>query len=66
MSANDTNTSGDWQPVATAPDGVEVHTKIDDENGCRNETTLTRSGNLWWFPDRSMYVYCRPTHWRPK
>ena len=53
----------DWQPAATAPEGVEVHTKIDDEDGCRNEQTLVRRGRLWWFPDGSMYVYYRPTHW---
>lgn len=21
--------------------------------------------NLWWFPDRSMYVYYVPTFWKP-
>mgnify|MGYP001580513711 FL=1 len=56
---------GPWQPVSPAPENVEVQTKIDDERGCRNETTLVRDGRLWWFPDRSMYVYYTPTHWRP-
>ncbi len=46
------------------PDGEIVMTKIDDENGCRNEQKLKRQGNLWWFPDGSMYVYYRPTHWK--
>ena len=46
------------------PEGVVVETKIDDERGCRNETTLKRSKNLWFFPDGSMYVYYIPTHWR--
>lgn len=55
-----------WQTIESAPEGVEVETKIDNEQGCRNETTLTRRGNLWWFPDMSMYVYYRPTHWRDK
>ena len=41
-----------------------VETKIDDENGCRNETTLKRQGTLWFVPDGTMYVYYRPTHWR--
>lgn len=54
----------DWKPIETAPEGVVVKTKIDDADGCRNETTLKRDGNLWWFPDGSMYVYYRPTHWR--
>ncbi len=46
-------------------DGQEVATKIDDEKGCRNEFNLKRQGNLWFFPDMSMYVYYTPTHWRP-
>lgn len=25
---------------------------------------LKRNGNLWFFPDGSMYVYYVPTHWR--
>jgi len=40
-----------------------VLTKIDDVRGIRNVQTLTRRGNLWWFPDGSMYVYYKPTHW---
>ena len=55
----------DWRPISSAPEGVEVETKIHDANGERNIQTLTLSRNLWWFPDRSMYVYYRPTHWRP-
>jgi hypothetical protein len=47
------------------PEREEVETKIHDAKGCRNETTLRRQGNLWFFPDWSMYVYYRPTHWRP-
>lgn len=47
-----------------APEGVVVETKIDDEAGVRNVTTLKRIGNLWWTPDGEMYVYYRPTHWR--
>ena len=53
----------EWKPIETAPEGVEVMTKIDDEYGCRNEQPLRRQKNLWWFPDGSMYVYYRPTHW---
>lgn len=46
------------------PDGLEVETKIDDDKGCRNVTTLKYHRNLWWFPDMSMYVYYSPTHWK--
>jgi hypothetical protein len=56
----------DWKLITdTAPmDDVEVMTKIDDGHA-RNETSLVRQGRLWFFPDRSMYVYYTPTHWHP-
>lgn len=41
--------------------GVEVNTL--DSGG--HEQTLVYADNLWWFPDRSMYVYYTPTFWRP-
>lgn len=44
--------------------GVVVQTKIDTAEGCRNEQSLKRQGNLWFIPDGSMYVYYSPTHWR--
>lgn len=46
------------------PVNLAVETKIDDERGCRNQQKLKRIGNLWYFPDGSMYVYYTPTHWR--
>ena len=54
-----------WRPIETAPEKIEVETKIDDKDGARNEQTLVRRGRLWFLPDMSMYVYYRPTHWRP-
>lgn len=51
-----------WLDIETAPEGIVVKTKIHDENGSRNEQNLKRSGNLWFIPDGSMYVYYRPTH----
>lgn len=45
------------------PKGKVVKTKIDDENGVRNEQDLLFDNNLWWLPDKSMYVYYTPTHW---
>lgn len=45
-------------------DGVTVETVIWDDQGIRNWAELRRSGNLWFFPDGSMYVYYTPTHWR--
>ena len=41
------------------PDGVVVQVK---NNG---GALLKRSGNLWFFPDESMYVYYWPEFWRP-
>lgn len=49
-----------------APEDVVVETKIDDEeHGPRNHALLKRRGSLWWTPDGEIYVYYRPTHWRP-
>jgi rubrerythrin len=57
----------DWQRVGdTLPEeNLVVDTKIDDAKGCRNTAPLKRQGNLWYFPDGSMYVYYTPTHWKP-
>jgi hypothetical protein len=54
-----------WVPIAQTPppQGVAVMTKIDDEHGTRNEQPLLLDGRMWWYPDRSMYVYYAPTHW---
>lgn len=58
--------AGEWKTTDSAPDGIEVETKIDDAAGVRNEQTLRRRGNLWWTPNGEMYVYYTPTHWREK
>lgn len=52
-----------WHRIETCPEGQLVMTKIDDGDGERNEQKLLRSGNLFFAGD--MYVYYRPTHWRP-
>lgn len=61
--------SREWQPIESAPEGVPVLTKIDDERGPRNEAVLTRKGRLWWTTNKSIheaiYVYYAPTHWKP-
>jgi hypothetical protein len=58
--------NSEWEPITTTvpPEDTVVLTKIDDDKGARNEATLKRRGNLWWFPDGSMYVYYTPTHWK--
>lgn len=50
-----------WKPATEAPEGKVFMTKIDDDSGARNQQALKRSGNLWFVPDGSMYVYYRPT-----
>lgn len=55
----------DWQTIDTAPKNEVVMTKIDDSHGVRNEQTLKLHDSLWFYPDDSVYVYYRPTHWRP-
>lgn len=52
-----------WWPIASAPEGVKLLTTIIDGEQ-RNTAFLVRKGNLWFFPDMSMYVYYTPTHWR--
>jgi hypothetical protein len=59
--------------IATAPEGVEVETKIHDAAGARNVQTLVKRTRepgqtrpLFWTPDGSMHVYYAPTHWRPR
>lgn len=56
----------DWTAcsVMLPEENQVVETKIDDYHGPRNEAKLVRQGNLWFFPDLSMYVYYTPTHWR--
>ena len=56
----------DWLPItAELPqDKIEVETKIDTGMVERNVAKLVRQGRLWFFPDKSMYVYYQPTHWR--
>lgn len=46
-------------------EGEVVETKIDEGGKVRNEGVLRRIGRLWYLPNRSMYVYYTPTHWRP-
>lgn len=64
--------NSEWMPIDTAPEGVVVMTKIDDEHGERNVQSLVKRNRIpgvtkpmWWMPDGSMYVYYVPTHWRP-
>lgn len=44
------------------PDGQVVDTM--DSGG--HVQSLRRNGNLWWFPDGSMYVYYVPKFWRER
>lgn len=55
-----------WIPCSDSlpSNGITVETKIDDKDGLRNVACLKRVNGLWLFPDDSMYIYYRPTHWR--
>lgn len=52
-----------WKTIDTAPDKVDILTKIDDGEE-REVKVLRRSGNLWFIPGSNDYVYHRPTHWQ--
>lgn len=61
-----------WHRIETVPEGVQVMTKIDDENGIRNVQSLvartripgeTRTMFFTGLSLDSMYVYYVPTHW---
>ena len=58
----------DWTATTQElpPAKLLVDTKIDDENGVRNEQPMFYDSNLWWINSGSMYVYYRPTHWRTR
>lgn len=51
----------EWLPIATAPEGRVVRTKVCDSEGSYQK--LIKHGRLWWFPDMSIYIYYTPTHW---
>ena len=55
-----------WIPCSKLlpPELLAVETKIEDDNGVRNEQPLKFWRNLWWLPNMTMYVYFTPTHWR--
>lgn len=55
-----------WTKIADIlpQEGRVYETKIDDEKGERNIQDLKRVGNLWFYPDGTMYVYYTPTHFR--
>lgn len=54
----------DWTPTEQRlpPDMTVVETM--DSGG--NVQDLMRRGNLFWFPDGSMYVYYVPKFWKLK
>lgn len=52
----------EWVPTATRLPEAGVVVEAVDSGG--NVQPLVYSSNLWWFPDRSMYVYFTPRAWR--
>lgn len=55
-----------WKKITEEhpPKNRVVMTKIEDENGTKNEQELKFDGKLWWVPDGSVYVDYTPTHWK--
>jgi len=58
-----------WKPIDTMPEGLTALTKIDDEDGCRNDQRLTKKTRIPGqtrplFFAGDMYVYYTPTHWK--
>ena len=61
----------EWQDISTAPEDIEIMTKIDDAHGERCVQSLVKrtripgkTSPMFWLTDGSMYVYYTPTHWR--
>lgn len=52
----------EWKKANLSVENKVYITKIDDHHGVRNIANLKRIGNLWFYPDGSMYVYYKPTH----
>ena len=65
LSTNGKMRMADWLTIESAPERVEVLTKIHDDLGERNIQIMERIGSLWWLKGRSMYAYYTPTHWKP-
>lgn len=52
----------DWMLIQTTPPPKGVLVEVKTPGG--DERPLIFDSGLWWLPDRSMYVYFTPTHWR--
>lgn len=60
MSAHDWTEINKENRSTLPPDGVVVETM----DGGGHVQQLARKGNLFWFPDMSMYVYYVPKRWK--
>lgn len=52
----------DW--TRTDQELPPARVEVEAMDGSGHVQTLVRDGRLWFFPDRSMYVYFTPTFWR--
>lgn len=52
----------DWTPTDRKPPPNSVEVDTMDSGG--HVQRLVREGNLYWFADKSMYVYYAPKLWR--
>jgi hypothetical protein len=53
--------TGGWLSVKLQPPPENEVVEVQNNGGAK----LKKRGNLWWFPDDSMYVYYIPEYWRP-
>jgi hypothetical protein len=54
----------DWTSTEKELPPLEQVVHTMDSGGSVQDLVL--SGNLWWHPDRSMYVYYVPKFWKAK
>lgn len=54
--------TADWK--VTADEWPEEGVEVDSMDSGGHVQRLVYERGLWWLPDRSMYVYYRPTMWR--
>lgn len=52
----------EWTPTEAMRPAPGVEVEAMDSGG--HVQRLVYDSNLWWFPDRSMYVYFVPKCWR--
>lgn len=53
-----------WQPIETAPGGIDLELAVLDEEGAHALVFPCRKGVNGWVDGDGLIVPIRPTHWR--